>query len=82
MYLPDPCRVEDVPRMHALVRSRPFAVLVSAGSRGDSLSRSARPSMAVPAVFGGMASIALGESASGVLARQRPPPATSTSGLR
>ena len=34
MYLPDPFRVKDVPRMHALVRSRPFAVLVSAGSVG------------------------------------------------
>ncbi len=34
MYLPDHFRVEDVPEMHALMRARPFAALVSAGSAG------------------------------------------------
>jgi transcriptional regulator len=34
MYLPDQFRVEDVPQMHALMRSRPFAALVSAGASG------------------------------------------------
>jgi transcriptional regulator len=34
MYLPDHFRVEDVPQMHALMRARPFATLVSAGSTG------------------------------------------------
>src|SRR5512135_2173062 len=34
MYLPDLFRVEDVPRMHALMRARPFAALVSAASSG------------------------------------------------
>jgi transcriptional regulator len=34
MYLPDQFRVEDVPQMHALMRDRPFATLVSAGSVG------------------------------------------------
>jgi len=34
MYLPDQFRVEDVPQMHALMRARPFAALVSAGSAG------------------------------------------------
>ena len=29
MYLPDHFRVEDVPQMHALMRGRPFAALVS-----------------------------------------------------
>ena len=30
MYQPDHFRVEDVPEMHALMRARPFAALVSA----------------------------------------------------
>jgi len=34
MYLPDHFRVEDVPEMHALMRARPFATLVSAGPAG------------------------------------------------
>jgi len=34
MYLPELFRVEDVPQMHALMRARPFAALVSAGSAG------------------------------------------------
>jgi transcriptional regulator len=34
MYLQDHFRVEDVPQMHALMRARPFATLVSAGSAG------------------------------------------------
>jgi len=34
MYLPDHFRVEDVPQMHALMRARPFAALVSAGAAG------------------------------------------------
>jgi transcriptional regulator len=34
MYLPDHFRVEDVPEMHALMRARPFAALVSAGPAG------------------------------------------------
>ena len=34
MYLQDHFRVEDVPQMHALMRARPFAALVSAGSAG------------------------------------------------
>jgi transcriptional regulator len=34
MYQPDQFRVEDVPQMHALMRARPFATLVSAGSLG------------------------------------------------
>jgi transcriptional regulator len=34
MYLPDHFRVEDVAEMHALMRARPFAALVSAGSAG------------------------------------------------
>jgi transcriptional regulator len=34
MYLPELFRVEDVPQMHALMRARPFAALVSAGSDG------------------------------------------------
>jgi transcriptional regulator len=34
MYQPDHFRVEDVPQMHALMRARPFATLVSAGSLG------------------------------------------------
>ena len=34
MYLPELFRVEDVPQMHALMRARPFAALVSAGSSG------------------------------------------------
>jgi transcriptional regulator len=34
MYLPDHFRVDDVPQMHALMRGRPFAALVSNGSSG------------------------------------------------
>jgi transcriptional regulator len=34
MYRPDHFRVEDVVRMHALMRARPFASLVSNGSTG------------------------------------------------
>jgi transcriptional regulator len=34
MYQPDHFRVEDAPQMHALMRARPFATLVSAGSLG------------------------------------------------
>jgi transcriptional regulator len=34
MYLPDHFRVEDVPEMHALMRARPFATLISAGPAG------------------------------------------------
>ena len=34
MYQPDLYRVEDVPQMHALMRARPFATLVSAGTAG------------------------------------------------
>jgi transcriptional regulator len=34
MYQPDHFRVEDLPPMHALMRARPFAALISAGSAG------------------------------------------------
>jgi transcriptional regulator len=34
MHLPDQFRVEDIGEMHALMRARPFATLVSAGPRG------------------------------------------------
>jgi transcriptional regulator len=34
MYQPDHFRVDDLPQMHALMRARPFAALVSAGSAG------------------------------------------------
>jgi transcriptional regulator len=34
MYLLDHFRVDDVPQIHALMRARPFAVLVSDGSAG------------------------------------------------
>jgi len=34
MYQPDDFRVEDVSEMHALMRARPFAALISAGSAG------------------------------------------------
>lgn len=34
MYLPDHYRVEDVVQIHALMRARPFATLVSAGATG------------------------------------------------
>jgi transcriptional regulator len=34
MYLPDKFRVADVPQMHALMRGRPFAALISAGPLG------------------------------------------------
>lgn len=34
MYVPDHFRVEDLAQMHALMRGRPFAALVSAGAAG------------------------------------------------
>jgi transcriptional regulator len=34
MYQPDHFRVDDVPKMHALLRARPFATLISAGPSG------------------------------------------------
>ncbi len=34
MYQPDHFRVDDLPQMHALMRARPFAALVSAGAAG------------------------------------------------
>lgn len=34
MYLPDHFRVEDLPQMHALMRGRPLAALVSSGAGG------------------------------------------------
>jgi hypothetical protein len=34
MYQPDHFRVADLPEMHALMRARPLATLVSAGSLG------------------------------------------------
>jgi transcriptional regulator len=34
MYQPDHFRVEDIPAMHALMRGRPFATLISAGPAG------------------------------------------------
>ena len=34
MYQPDHFRVADLPEMHALMRGRPFAVLISAGASG------------------------------------------------
>jgi transcriptional regulator len=34
MYQPDHFRVEDIAEMHALMRARPFAALVSAGAAG------------------------------------------------
>lgn len=34
MYLPDLFRVDDIAQMHALMRARPFAALVSAGALG------------------------------------------------
>jgi transcriptional regulator len=34
MYQPDDFRAEDIPEMHALMRARPFATLVSAGAAG------------------------------------------------
>jgi transcriptional regulator len=34
MYLPEKFRVDDVSQMHALMRGRPFAALVSAGASG------------------------------------------------
>src|SRR4030081_2173730 len=34
MYQPDHFRVADLPQMHALMRGRPFAALVSAGAAG------------------------------------------------
>src|SRR5262249_11215498 len=38
MYQPDHYRVEDVAQMHALMRARPLAALVSCGSSGLSAS--------------------------------------------
>jgi transcriptional regulator len=34
MHVPDHYRVDDIREMHALMRARPFATLVSAGSMG------------------------------------------------
>jgi transcriptional regulator len=34
MYRPDAFRVDDVPRVHALMRARPFAALISNGAAG------------------------------------------------
>ena len=34
MYQPSHFRVDDLPQMHALMRARPFAALISAGSYG------------------------------------------------
>ena len=34
MYRPDLFRVDDVPQMHALMRARPFAALISNGAAG------------------------------------------------
>ena len=34
MYQPDHYRVDDLPQLHALMRARPFAALVSSGSLG------------------------------------------------
>ena len=34
MYVPELFHVKDLPQMHALMRARPFAVLVSAGASG------------------------------------------------
>jgi Putative FMN-binding domain len=34
MYQPDHHRVEDVAQMHALMRAKPFAALISCGSSG------------------------------------------------
>ena len=34
MYQPEHYRVEDVAQMHALMRARPFAALISCGSNG------------------------------------------------
>jgi transcriptional regulator len=34
MYGPDLFRVDDVPQMHALMRARPFAALISNGAAG------------------------------------------------
>jgi transcriptional regulator len=34
MYQPDHFRVDELPQMHALMRARPFAALVSAGAAG------------------------------------------------
>ena len=34
MYQPDDFRVDDVPRIHALMRAKPFAALVSSGAVG------------------------------------------------
>ena len=34
MYRPDLFRIDDVPQMHALMRARPFAALISNGAAG------------------------------------------------
>ena len=34
MYQPEPFRVDDLKRIHALMRARPFAILVSVGATG------------------------------------------------
>jgi transcriptional regulator len=34
MYRPDLFRIDDVPQMHALMRARPFAALISSGAGG------------------------------------------------
>jgi predicted FMN-binding regulatory protein PaiB len=34
MYTPDDFRVDGLPQIHALMRSKPFATLVSGGSAG------------------------------------------------
>jgi transcriptional regulator len=34
MYRPDLFRVDEMPRLHALMRARPFAALISAGAEG------------------------------------------------
>jgi len=35
MYQPDHFRVDDLPQLHALMRARPFATLVSSGALGN-----------------------------------------------
>ena len=34
MYTPDDFRVDDLPQIHALMRAKPFATLISGGSAG------------------------------------------------
>ena len=45
MYQPDHFRVDDVPQMHALMRARPFAALISGGGRLVSMLATYRPSL-------------------------------------